>query len=76
MLYERLRKHKEEPHPISNDLININVKKLAEYLECDYANLTLILNGKQKPSKRLERDLTNAVNEIKKDKENLLANQN
>jgi len=76
MLYEKLRKHKEEPHPIYKDLININIKKLAEYLECDYANLTLILNGKQKPSKRLLRDLTNVVNEIKQNKENLLANQN
>ena len=68
MLYDKLKKH-DNPHESMQYLWNINLKKLAEYLQCDYKYLALILSGKKQAGKRLENDIWKLVNDLKKEKE-------
>lgn len=64
MIYERLRKH-SKPHKAMEYLWNIEIKKLAEELNCNFGYLSKVLSGKVKAGNRLEKDLWNIVELIK-----------
>ena len=64
MLYERLRKH-ENPHEACKFLYNIEIKKMAVELDCDYKYLGQILSGKTNAGRRLEKAIWELVDKIK-----------
>jgi len=65
MLYEKLKKSKFDPHDAMKYLYPLSVKKMAEYLGCDYPYLSQILGGGAKAGIRLEADIWRLADEIK-----------
>lgn len=67
MIYEKLRKH-TKPHKSMEYLWNCSIKKMAEYLNCDYVHLSKVLTGNIQAGSRLEKDIWELVELIKDNK--------